>query len=215
MTRRISRVIGCLLVTALTCASAVSAQESEASPVPAGACTIEPRSDEAFAALAGTVDPANPEPPRDGGRLHESIPSGVPVDAQTADEITHLLADVIACINAGDFLRTIALYSDHLVYARGPLDGATIDALSSATPTPLPPDAQQTIERIHSIAYLPGAFVAAIVTISGVDDLDPEPGITLVFVMTMTADGWRIDDFYDRIAPSGATEPVFVAEVVD
>jgi hypothetical protein len=211
----LSRVFGSLLVATLLCAPIASARQSDATPVPAGACTIEPRSIEEFATLTGEVDPDNPDPPRDGGLLHESLPSGVPVDQETADEIGSLLADLVACINAGDFLRSIAFYTDHLIYARGPIDSATLQALASSTPTPLPADAQQTIEQIHSIEFLPGAKIAAIVTISGIDDLDPEPGITLVFILAMTTDGWRIDDFYDRIAPPDATEPVFVAELVD
>jgi hypothetical protein len=128
--------------------------------------------------------------------------------------VTEVLQAVIACINFGEPLQTAAYYTDHAIYARGPLATDSVLEQTPATPSTTEGGSIVSIEHIHSIELLPGAYVAVVATIGGIEDPDPIPGVTFVFVFAMTSEGWRIDDQFDRIAPQGASAPIYIAEAL-
>lgn len=177
-------------------------------------CEVAPRTPAEIAALVGSTGGSGPDSERSGGQYHDSIPSGLAADEKTTDEISEVLNEVVNCVNASDNLRLFSLYTDHAIYAQGPFSLGTVLEQTNATPEPRPANEAVSIDTIHSIDILPGAFVAAIVTLTGLEDTEPTPGVTYVFIFAMTSDGWRIDDQYDRIAPADSTEPVYVAELV-
>ena len=91
-------------------------------------CTVAPRTLEEFETLAAT--PAPVETPDASGS------GGEPVDEATRAAITATARELVACSNAGDILRRLALYSDDRLRFAYP-DGPT-RALEMIAESPLP-----------------------------------------------------------------------------
>ncbi|HET7094721.1 MAG TPA: MraY family glycosyltransferase, partial [Thermomicrobiales bacterium] len=66
------------------------------------------------------------------------IPAGPPVDAATQAAVETTLRDVVACGNAGDFSRRLALFTDRFARQLGPPPGVTADVARAALATPQP-----------------------------------------------------------------------------
>ena len=88
---------------------------AELGPPSAAECQIEPRSDAEIASLGG----AGGTPMSSGSGVDESepiaLPDGEPVDDATQAAIEQTLREVVACAQAGDLPRLLALYSDAAV----------------------------------------------------------------------------------------------------
>ena len=96
-------------------------------PGPEG-CLIAPRTLDEIAALSQTAGPAEPPNATETG--------GVPADQQTVAAITAVAREMVACSNAGDILRRLALYSDNRLRFAYP-DGPN-QALTAIADKPLP-----------------------------------------------------------------------------
>jgi hypothetical protein len=93
----------------------VAAQESTASPTPldAAECTTEPIS---FEALTGTLaTPAAEMTAPEASPTPVTAPDGEPADDDTAAAVEETITQLTACLNAGDLLSTLALYSDGFI----------------------------------------------------------------------------------------------------
>jgi copper transport protein len=91
-------------------------------------CTVEPRTMEEIAALADV--PAPREPP------NATEQGGESVDDATRSEVTAAARELVACANAGDIMRRLALYSDDRLRFAYP-DGPT-RVLETIAANPLP-----------------------------------------------------------------------------
>ncbi|MGE3797703.1 MAG: hypothetical protein AB7G88_07660 [Thermomicrobiales bacterium] len=120
------------------------------------------------------------------------LPPGTPVRQPTATAVTAALLELFACVNAGDFLRAYALYSDD--YLRQILRGSNIIAL--ATPEPLASDEWTTILNIADIRELADGRVAATVVLDPA--LIPVDKI-FVFVLVEQNGRWLVDDVLDEL----------------
>ncbi|HET9661700.1 MAG TPA: hypothetical protein VFP05_15340 [Thermomicrobiales bacterium] len=173
---------------------------SQIGPVipPASACTVEPRTAEELVALFANTTPTEPMP----FATTETITIGKPADTASAEQVTALIYQAVACLNAGDFGRFFALLTDHAIVTIFPWvaeELATEEAAAQKlAPSPPPANFLTTILGIGSIALLPdGSFSAVLV------QLDPNAGDqpTALILTAVEQDGaWLIDNAIDFAA---------------
>ncbi len=164
---------------------------------PASACMVEPRTAEELVALFAI--PTDPIP----ASTTATIALGKPADAASAQEVTALIYQAVACLNAGDFGRFFALLTDHAIVTIFPWVADELATEESATqvmaPDPVPARYMQTILGIGSISLLPdGSYSAALVV------LDPNAGeqpTALILNVVENDEVWRIDSAIDFDEP--------------
>lgn len=139
---------------------------------------------------------------------------GTPADLATAEEIAAVYREAVACLNAGNFARAYALYSDD--YVRRILAGAAahtgIDpalvAIVIATPSPSPPMTWTAIVAQGGVELLPdGRASAVFVTVAVQQSADPDAARPHVIFFVNDNGRWLIDGSFDptSIAPPAAT----------
>jgi hypothetical protein len=155
--------------------------QSEASCAP-----IEPRDAQFFESLAGT--PAADE--TSGGQAGSAatptpfaMPEGEAADEATLDEVTTLYEQLIACLNAGDYLRVYALYSD--AYLERNYSDELLATLQ-ATPVPTEEAMQSELGGILEARVLDDGRIATLLTTR-----NPQSGEVLIFA-TLSRDGERL-----------------------
>jgi hypothetical protein len=121
-------------------------------------------------------------------------PTGNPADAATTSAITDVVRQLYACLNAGDTLRVLALFTDpaasRFLAARPDLAVPP----TNATPPASPPEAQIAIVSIEDVTTLSDGRVFALVTQD--DPTRPPDGPEPVFYYFTNQNGqWLIDDF--------------------
>ncbi len=143
-----------------------------------------------------------------------AFPSGTPADPATADAIAAVVREAVACLNAGDDLRFLALLSDAALRTLWGDDGgaeaaqlATELATAAATPATALPDG----ERVDILAlwdariFADGrAGIVAVLQVPGNGD-DP---VTALYLLADEGGGWRIDGVITvQSAPAGDATP--------
>lgn len=145
-TKRLRRYLAPLAIAgtvAIGMASGVTARQDDPFPAtPAAAqCVVAPVS----LPLRQGPQPAEPTPPVsvDGPFV---IPSGTPVDDLTRAAVASTVMQAIACENAGDMPRMLALFTPNRAqqFFAGPrgFDADAVDATAEAGPSPVPADRQ-------------------------------------------------------------------------
>jgi hypothetical protein len=173
----------------------VAAAQTDITGVPdPSECTVEPRSLESFqAALATPAVAATPD------ALPETpaLPEGEPADAETAAAVLETLREGVACINAGEYLRILALYSDNVVREGVGGLGDQVEAVYDELATPAPPtEAERTeIIEVQGVVVPPDGRVAALVV--GDDRSDADPASPTLFVFVEQDGRWLIDAFIE------------------
>jgi hypothetical protein len=178
-----------------------SAQES---PDPSE-CQIEPRDDARIAALLATpvapaaspaATPATPLPA-------DALPAGEPAGPDAPFGINETMREFVACVNAGDTRRVLALLSDDVsreTVAALLGDATESGALPPGTPAPLSADEQLLFFSIRDPRVLEDGRVGAIVS----DDTRPDFAFFIIFE---EQDGrWLIDEAFATEA-GGAAGP--------
>jgi hypothetical protein len=192
-------LLALLLVMTAVLRTGALAQEapSQIGPIipPASACTVEPRTAAELVALFANATPADPMPVS----TTATITIGEPADAASAEQVTALIYQAVACLNAGDFGRFFALMTDHAIVTIFPWiaeELATEEAAAHAlAPSPPPADMLTTILGIGSIAQLPDGSYSAVLV-----QLDPNAGDqpTALLLTAIEQDGvWFIDNAID------------------
>src|SRR5215218_8912319 len=168
-------------------------------------CTVAPRTLQEFETLAQS--PAPVEPPDASGS------GGAPVDEATRAAIAGTARELVACSNAGDILRRLALYSDDRLRFAYP-DGPT-RALETIAETPLPlAEAERVaLVSVEDLRQLADGRVSALVTVDNPasHSHDPQAAATasqqevarLIFIQE--AGRWRIDETLREDTQSNAT----------
>ena len=120
-------------------------------------CTIEPRGIEEYQAFVGTPEATNLPP--------VVITAGTPADRATVDAVTRTVAEVIACINARDFLRVGAVYTDAGFVEDSGSNGLTQDVIDfiAQPPQAAPVEEWLVIHAVYAVQVLADGRVAAIV----------------------------------------------------
>lgn len=160
----------------------------------AEACTVEPRTLDEIAELAKS--PAPQEPP------NATEADGEPADQETIAGVSSTVEMMVACTNAGDIMRRLAVYSDkriHYAYPDGPT--AALEAMA-ATPMPVQPYERVAITSIENVTRLPDGRVSARVVVDNPASHSHDPNISqaaqqqeaarLIFVQE--GGRWRVDE---------------------
>ena len=192
--RRLGAPVAAVMV-GMALAGPVAAEDPHfpEAPDPAG-CTVEPIPLEELNSSIATPIPATPAPGR--GAV---VPAGTPATADEAQVILETVRTLVACYNAGELLRSYALYTPeylhHLFARQGPY--AEVSYLSLATPMPAEADERVQILDIADQRRLPDGRLAANVVLRY--QVIPMPKR---FLMTFveTPEGWRIDDILGEIS---------------
>lgn len=180
----------------------VVGRAQEATPDPAldvpapEECTITPRSIPELQNLLAT--PATPTPAA-ASPTPVALPTGTPVDDATAQAVTTAIRQLVACLNAGDYWRLLAAYSDRYVqvFLQAYVDPATgvTQELYDAYATPQPPEASRRtgLLDIGPIVLLADGRAAAAAVAD--DPGDDQPPRQTIFYLVKNGDRWQIDDF--------------------
>lgn len=168
-------------------------------------CQDTPRSQAEIAALAKTPAPTEPTNATETG--------GVPADRQTTTAITDVAREMVACSNAGDILRRLALYSDNRLrfdYPNG-LD-SSIKAMAS-NPLPAAPYERMVLLGVDDVRKLDDGRVSARVrvenpsrhslTANAPARVAQQETVRLIFVQEDGA--WRVDETRREETPRNAT----------
>ncbi|MEA2597472.1 MAG: hypothetical protein QOF01_3941 [Thermomicrobiales bacterium] len=193
--RRIAVMLAVLLVVIAQSAVA-SAQDGAAASLPVvpdpSECRITPRPAEEARKLMGALD----EQAGEAGGNDDSETDRQPYPSQphrAADPVVSpgivaTARELIACINAGDFNRQIALYTDALLLSGG-LDPDDLD-------DPVDPLPSERLVMLLDVTYareFPDGRVGAIVILD--DPIAESPAEPLFLVFQFASDRWLIDDF--------------------
>lgn len=159
-------------------------------------CLIAPRTLDAITAMAGTPASTPPTPDVSGSE---------PASADTVAGITETARELVACSNAGDTMRRLALYSDRRIRMSYP-DGPTpaLERMSQAT-MPVLDYERVALLNLDQVMELPDGRASAQVTIDNpllhthglaTPGVNPQEDVArLVFVQQ---DGrWLIDGFLE------------------
>jgi hypothetical protein len=128
-------------------------------------CQVEPRTMEEVQQLVGTASEeagATPDAAQAGSMQGEDA------DEATVQKVTQTYRQLVACLNAGDFLRVYALYTDD--YLRRTLNDSGID-VQQIQATPAPDQQEMTaLAGVSEVRQLAGGRVAAQVETISVPD---------------------------------------------
>lgn len=166
------------------------------------ACVIPPRTLDSITALTPQASP--------GGTPVAALLSGTPADAGTQAAVTSVIRQMVACSNARDVLRQMALYSDRLVrqaYPSGPTELLTLQAQQSL---PLTEPEYVALLSITDVQEVGDGRVSAHVVVDNPARHSHDPnvlistqeGATLFFVHEQGV--WRIDKTQQDVS-GGAT----------
>jgi hypothetical protein len=187
---------------------AVSVVSAQATPEPVAACQVQPRTVggvNEIGAPGGT--PVGNESFTDE-MLPYVKPEGIPASQDALNGVTDSLQQFIACINAGDYLRFLALYSDDFIRTYSGNLGLPLDPDDPVqTPSPVGEDAQLSISSVEDVIELSDGSVNALVIISGPgDDGSPET-FAVEFALSYDPDRerWLVDD-YKLVTIAGVTD---------
>ncbi len=154
----------------------------------ASCASIDPREAAFFRKLAATPA-ADPEPQSTGQEANAAtpapfaMPEGQPADSAVVAEVTTLYQRLIACLDAGDYLRAYALYSDEYL-----VRNLTADAITSLGATPVPSQASMQSEfgGVLDARLIDDGRIAVLVATS-----NPESGDLVLFAV-LRRDGERL-----------------------
>jgi hypothetical protein len=164
-------------------------------------CTIEPRplayfeqfvgtpTAEQEAAIAGAME-ATPDPAF-------SMPAGEPADEATIAAVVETVWQLGACINAGDFGRYAATFTEDYhqrEFARfGPIPEEEMAAFTAATPSPLPEEQRVALLAVVDVRVLADGRVAGLFDVQ--DPFAQPPGPARFYWVFVEVDGsWLIDE---------------------
>ncbi len=168
-------------------------------------CTVAPRTLEEFESLAQGLAPEEPPDASETG--------GESVDEATHAAIAATARELVACSNAGDILRRLALYSDdrlRFAYPDGPTRALEMIAES---PLPLAEAERVALVSVEDVRQLADGRVSARVTVDNPasHSHDPQTAATasqqeaarLIFIKE--AGRWRVDETRREDATTNAT----------
>lgn len=162
-------------------------------------CTVAPRS---LPLPGGAATPTTPE-----AVATEFVrPTGAQADDATKDAVNATVRQSVACANAGDLLRGLALYTDRFLANQlvGP-NGITQQnmALLAATPPATSPAANRlTLVAVQDVIQLSDGRVGATVVTRNADGTFED----YLFFAQVNGD-WLIDDAVRLQSPNGTATP--------
>lgn len=194
-----TRLLALTLGFALIAPATVLAQDS--TPVTGGvSCdTVAPRDAADLQAVAGTppgpgADTASPMP----AAIPFVMPQGEAVSGDDQAAVVRLYETLTACVNAGDFLRVAALYTDG--YLQRNLSPEMIENLET-TPEPNAAAMQTALVAVQDARYLDQDRIGALVVTH-----NAQTGDLLTYAEVVRAgNGWLIDQ--ETVLETGLATP--------
>ncbi len=160
-------------------------------PDPAG-CQVEE-----FLAITAAATPGAAAPV---GTAVE-VPLGVAADAEMVAGVTATAGEILACFNAGDFLRAFSLFSDNAVrrfIEVDPISEEELRSSSEAIPEAAPTEQQSTLLALTDVMELEDGRVGAFLATT-----DPFVGPDTVYIVFVQQDGrWLVDDIIEFLEPA-------------
>ena len=148
-------------------------------------CRTVPRNLPDLKTIAGHDAPATPP----------TAAEGKPADEETERAVTTVIRERIACVNAGDYGRLAALFSDEFLSAAfddTPPAFEDVVAFSRRQPAPLPPATRRGLPTIEDVRVVPDGRVAATVRPATADPREARRGpVQMTFVLV--SQSWLID----------------------
>lgn len=176
-------------------------------------CIVAPRGAAALVSILATPTAATPEaPPRTS---EADLRQGESVDEATTDAVSATTRLFVACINAGDTFRSLAVVTD--TFLRAQLGGLTptaeqlaaleaqLAAAVAASPVALDAANQGALVEVGDARRLPDGRVGARAVVAAA--ATGAPPDTAIFVFLEVEDRWLIDDIVP-ITESSAATPV-------
>jgi hypothetical protein len=200
---RVLGLVGLLLLASHGLPRVVNARQATPASLPAR-CNVAPRSAEEVLELAEPT-------PGEGSRILP-LPSGKPSDPATTSAITAVLAEMGACLTAGDMLRFYALHSDDwLRQFAAEIEGV----LTITTSTPPLADGHRAVYLgpWHVEVLSDGRVLAAVLLRVG-DEHRPDPKRTRVLLFVHQDGRWLVDETIEMVRLPDCEGPVDVVAVV-
>ncbi len=202
MHRRFACLLAAIGIAGLTAlpGSSDARQAGRDVPLPAE-CQVPPRTLESLQALATPELLA-----RAGSEASPvALPPGNPLDAETLAAITATARQVIACENAGEPWRALALYSDRFLrqYFGEPGVFTPERYAMIATPRPIAPEQQVALVAIADGRLLADGRAGATVTVN--DPSNTEGGDQSSFLSFVQQEGQWLVDSAVELPPPAAT----------
>jgi hypothetical protein len=180
---------------------AAAAAEPAASPTAAAAeptCAVAPRTaDEVVALLFPDGTPAAGA--TSAATVEVGLPLGAPADPATAAAVEATVREFVACVNAGEFGRFLALLSDAFLVRELADPGLTADDWRAALGLPpelLASEAPIRVVAVTDVSVAPDGRVVAVVV---ADDPTgpPEAPESSLFYFVQVGDRWLVDGAVD------------------
>lgn len=212
MSMRRMSVLAVAPMAALLLTGAVAAQDEDSSDSLLGPrlitpeeCQVGPLPVDEVAATLSSTEAINP--------VTFQVPLGEPADTQTTDAVVDEVRSVIACLNAGDYLRGAALATDNGarvlfsgLAANGP---EALNERLAAEPTARPEQAYVRLITITDVSVLEDGNVAAFVVINE-PTRPPRGQETLLFTFSQDNDQLLLDNLigFTVVPPEALGTPV-------
>ncbi len=171
-------------------------------------CAVEPRTIENLQLILATpaVEEATPAASPVAEETPFVLPQGSSANAEAVEGVTATVREAIACLNAGETLRYLALHTDGYVArlaAEGLLSQEQLDTVA-APPTPLDPAAQIGLIAVEDVRMLADGRIAVLIRQD-----DPTTGPQRVFfVMAEQGGRYLIDEeIFPEDPDEGAATP--------
>ena len=209
MYRGIVLILAGILIVAVAAVGRTPASAQEATPtasdagrdVPSPAeCIVTPRTPESLASIQATPIAGIPFEERTPPAVPFGAPDGTPAGPEDAAAITAAVRLEWACLNANDFPRTFALYTDDLLRRLLPPEELTnlMAPLPEGTPAAAPAAEQTALFAVLDIEILSEDRAGAFVVVDTFGD--PLPVEVNYYVLERQDGAWLMDDFlcYDE-----------------
>ena len=212
-------VLVAALSGALTLAPVSAAPAQQATPVGSPSvptpeeCQVAPRkASDLVSAFATPAVAATPLPAAVASEAE--LPQGVPADEATAAALQDTARQFLACVNAGDNFRSLALVTDD--FLRAQLGGAVptaeqlaalqaqLEGAAAASPVALAREQQGALVEVRDARMLTDGRAAAVVVVSSPAANQTQQ--SALFVFAKPADRWLIDQII-VVAQSPAGTP--------
>jgi hypothetical protein len=185
---------------ALGAAGGGYAQESSATPqaLPAVECTVAPISFERLTSVIAT--PITDTAPPEASPAAAGLPAGEPADEVTSAVVHNTITQLVACINAGDSLRGLELYSDRFV--REAFAGVNVTREMYDTEAlnlqPRAAGEEVVLYSFGDVVIMEDGRAAVIVT--GDDLISPEDASGTLFYLVNQNGTWYVDETVEDAA---------------
>jgi hypothetical protein len=176
-------------------------------------CDVEPRPIDFFEQLAASPPAMMPNASDRFSRPQDEkrpwiMPAGDPADEATVTGITATLNEALACLNANDPLRFLALFTDDMLRTFFSLDPMPPEAVPQllASPVASPPEQRLGYLKVHDVRVLPDGRVAALAV--DYDPTEPPYGLGTDFaIFVKSGDMWLVDTLIENVQITGEATP--------